>query len=735
MNFSLNPFKKLNKRKAYTVVGLLGIVLVYSAYKYYEDHKRVWGSYRGNSETNAYSPLTQINSKNVTELEVAWQFGIPPATGATQGGGRGFGGQGGQSNPVIVDGAMYSLLNRKVYAVNSTTGEKIWEFDPATSGATGALAMRGVCYWQKGNDKRILTTVGPTLIAINANTGELIKTFGVDGKVDMREGLIPGVAANDIKDLSNSSPGVICGDLIIMGSRVDENYGASPGHIRAYSTITGKRAWTFHTIPHPGEYGYETWPKDAWKEFGGVNDWAGLSADPKRNMVFIATGGISYDFYGADRPGTNLFADCVVALDAKTGKRKWHFQTIHHDLWDWDLTSPPNLITITKNGKKIDAVAQLSKSGFIFVLDRVTGKSLFPIKEVKAPRSDIPGEQAWPTQPEPVLPKSFSRQHITEADISNFSQASHDSSVRLFRSFRNEGIWTPPSLKGSWHSPGSNGGADWGGGSFDPRTNIIYIKSNEAPEIIKMQKVVNRAVTNQTDFEIGKTLYNNNCVGCHGVSKGGDEFNYPSLLNIQQRMTDEQIIAKIKVGGGKMPGFADAVKGKEAAILSYVTGVDKKTYVTAQSGNAPAPAEKAKYTVIRAYNAIRDMNGKPFITPPWGTLSAINLATGKYLFQVTAGNEPAHQKPGEPETGSPFNAGAVATAGNIVFLGGGADRSFKAYDSKTGKVIWSTILPAGQNALPCTYMGTDGKQYVAVTIGGDAKYPSGSIIAFRLKNK
>jgi len=732
MNISIKKFfKSVQQKRGYQVVILLSVVVLYSAYKVFDDKPRVWSSYRGNGETNAYSPLKEINKSNVQDLEVAWQFGIPPATGAATGG-RGFGG-GGQSNPIVIDGVMYSILNRKVYGVNSTTGEKVWEFDPSTNGLTGAIAMRGVCYWEKGSDTRILTTVGYNLIAINAKTGELIKTFGVDGKVDMRAGLRDGVDLSTIRDITNSSPGVVCGDLIIMGLRVDENPGASPGHIRAYNTITGKLTWTFHTIPHPGEYGYETWPKDAWKEFGGVNDWAGLSVDKKRNMVFIATGGISYDFYGVDRPGKNLFADCVVALDAKTGKRKWHFQTIHHDLWDWDLTSPPNLITITKNGKKIDAVAQLSKSGFIFVLDRVTGKSLFPIKEVKDPKSDIPGEQAWPTQPVPVLPKPFSRQIITEADISNFSQAAHDSSVKLFRSFRNEGIWTPPSVKGSWHSPGSNGGSDWGGGAFDPRTNIIYIKTNELPEIIKMQKRANRAVTNQTDFEIGKVVYTNYCAGCHGVSKGGDEFNYPSLINIQKRMTDEQIIAKIKVGGGKMPGFADAIKGKEAAIISYITGVDNKTYVTAQSGNAPAPIEKVSYTAINAYSAIRDMNRKPFITPPWGTLAAINLATGKYLFQVPAGNDAALQKPGEPETGLVSNAGAVATAGGIVFLGTGPDRTLRAFDSKTGKVIWQTVLPGAPSSTPSVYQGTDGKEYVAVTIGADAKYPGGSIITFRLK--
>ncbi|GAB2971332.1 hypothetical protein GCM10027049_01080 [Mucilaginibacter puniceus] len=737
MNFSLTPIiKKLKQKKTYTVIFLLGMVVVYSAYKAFE-YPRAWGSYRGNPGTNTFSPLIQINKTNVQNLEVAWQFGpgaLPPGTTPPAGGRGGFGG-GSQSNPIVINGVMYNILNRRVYAINATTGEQVWEFDPSANGVTGQVSLRGVSYWEKGDDRRIMTSVGPNLIAINAKTGELIKTFGVDGKVDMRENLIPGADHKTITNVSSSSPGAIYQDLIIMGSKVDEDYGAAPGHIRAYNVITGKLAWIFHTIPHPGEYGYETWPKDAWKEFGGVNDWAGLSVDPKRGMVFIATGGISYDFYGVDRPGSNLFANSVVALDAKTGKRKWHFQTVHHDLWDWDLPSPPNLVTITKNGKKIDAVVQLTKSGFVFVLDRVTGKSLFPIIEKKVPRSDIPGEKAWPTQPIPTLPKPFARQGITEDQIANYSQASHDSAVKMWKNLRYEGIYTPPSVKGTYHSPGSNGGSDWGGGSFDPRTNILYVKSDDKPEIIRMQKIENRAITNQTDFEIGRTIYNQNCVACHGANKGGDE-NYPSLVNIQKKMTDEQIIAKIKAGGGKMPGFAAAIAGKEAAILSYVLGNDTKTYITAQSGNAPAqPAQKVRYRNVVAYQELRQPDRKPFLKPPYGTLNAINLATGQYVFRVTAGNNPSLQTPGGPPTGVIGSSGTISTAGDIVFWGGGGnvDRTFKAYDAKTGKILWETTLPGAQNSTPSTYMGADGNQYIAITIGSDATHPNGSVITYRLK--
>jgi quinoprotein glucose dehydrogenase len=593
MNLSFKNFlSSLKHKRSYQITALLLIAASYSAYVAINDD-RLWSSYRGNSETNAYSPLTQINKDNVQNLEVAWQFGPAPAPVAGAAPGRGFGGGGSQSNPIIVDGVMYSALGRnKIYAVNATSGEQVWEFDP-TSGGYGGSTTRGVTYWEKGSDKRIVAAIGNFLIAINATTGELIKTFGDGGKVDLRVGMRDD--PKTIQSAGSSSPGAIYGDLIIMGARVDEGYNAAPGYVRAFNVITGKLTWTFHTIPHPGEVGYNTWPKNAWKEFGGANDWAGLSVDKKRGMVFIATGGTSYDFYGVDRPGNNLFADCVVALDAKTGKHIWHFQTIHHDLWDWDLTSPPNLVTITKNGVKRDAVVQLSKSGFIFVLDRVTGKSLFPIKETPVPKSDIPGEITSPTQPIPVLPKPFARQALTEKDISNFSQAAHDSSMRLLKSLRYEGIYTPPSVRGTFHSPGSNGGADWGGGSFDPRTNIIYIKTNDQPEIIRMQKIENRVIANQTDFEVGKGIYTTYCSACHGNDKLGDEQSYPSLINVQKRLTDAQIIAKIKAGSGKMPGFASVIndKSKEAAILSYISGTDTKT-VTAPDGK-PVPAKSKVY--------------------------------------------------------------------------------------------------------------------------------------------
>ncbi|HEY0244548.1 MAG TPA: PQQ-binding-like beta-propeller repeat protein, partial [Mucilaginibacter sp.] len=728
----------LKPKKSLQIILLFGTVVLL-CYSMYDDHDktRTWSSYKGDAGTTSYSPLKEINKDNVANLEVAWKFSPVNATVPAAAAPGGFGGRGGlsQSNPIIIDGVLYNCMNKnKVYAVNASTGEQIWEYDPFKGGNGTGNACRGVTYWENGDDKRILTTIGPDLYALDAKTGQLITSFGKDGKVDMRVGL-----RDDPKEtvVSATSPGAIYGDLIIMGSTVSEFYDGAPGYVRAYNVKTGKLVWTFHTIPQPGEYGYETWPKDAWKTFGGVNDWAGLSVDKKRGMVFLALGGASYDFYGVYRTGSDLFADCVVALDAKTGKHIWHFQTIHHDLWDYDLPAPPSLITITKKGRKIDAVAQVTKTGFLFVLDRKTGKSLFPIVERKVPKSRIPNEHSWPTQPFPLLPKPYSRQNLTEDDLSNFSPAAHDSLVKLFRSLRYTGLFSPPDVQGTMESPGTNGGADWGGGAFDPATNIYYVKNNDNPEISKMQKIED-AATNVSDFDAGKSIYMTYCVACHGKDKNGDEQNYPSLVNIQKKLTPEQIITKIKTGGGKMPAFQTIIKSKkeEAAILAYLSGNDNNAKTTNQVAAAPVKKGLAqvRYVNIYAYEALRDINHNPGIKPPWGTLNAIDLNTGQYVFKVIAGNNANLQKKGEPETGLTGNAGPFVTAGGLVFLTGGFDRKLKAYDKLTGKVLWETTLPGFANANPCTYMSTDGKQYVAVTTAGDKDHPNGYVVAYALKN-
>lgn len=522
--------------------------------------ERTWSVYKADNASSGYSILDQINIKNVNQIEIAWihKFNDAP---------EGARGSNNESNPIIIDGVMYTLSGRhRVYALNADTGEEIWAFDPFNGAAGGGIG-RGVTYWEEGSDKRILFTGGDKLFALNAITGEPIKSFGKDGWVSMNVGMR---GDPDKISVIPTSPGIVFQDLLIIGNEVSELYGAEPGYIRAYNIKSGKLEWTFHTVPKPGEFGYETWPKDAWKYVGGANNWGGMSLDEKRGMVFFATGSPTYDYYGKDRIGENLFGNSVVALDARTGKYKWHFQTVHHDLWDYDLPAPPNLITVVHKGKKIDAVAQTSKLGYIYTFNRDTGEPLFPIEEKPVPASDIPGEQAWPTQPIPTKPAPYSRQKVSKDDLMYYSKGSYDTLLMRFNAFRYEGPFTPPSIQGTFMLPGSRGGSSWGGGSIDPYKGIIYVKSNDSPEIATMKKVVENETSNLSVYNQGKALYSTFCVSCHMADKNGDESGNPSLLAIETRLSREDALNKIKRGGGKMPSFASVIAGKEEAIISYL---------------------------------------------------------------------------------------------------------------------------------------------------------------------
>ncbi|GLU52880.1 pyrroloquinoline quinone-dependent dehydrogenase [Dyadobacter frigoris] len=470
----------MKKRKLGTqTLGSLALFasIFFGACKKDHQNDRTWSVYKADAKSSNYSPLDQINISNVSHLKPAWTFAMKDNAAGTRPS---------QCNPIIVDGVMYATSgSQRAYAVNAETGEQLWSFDPFDGKESGGEVNRGLTYWESGDDKRILFTANNNLFALDVHMGELIPSFGSAGKVDMRIGLRD--TSEDIY-VSSTSPGIIYNDLIIMGCRVPDVYGAQPGYIRAYNCFTGKLVWTFHTVPLPGEPGYETWSKDACKVVGGVNNWAGMSLDKKRGMVFLALGSPSYDFYGTDRKGENLYGNCVLALNAATGKHVWHFQTVHHDLWDYDLPAPPNLVTLKRDGKDIDAVAQITKQGFVFVFDRETGEPMFPIEERKVPASNLPGEHSSPTQPFPVKPRPFARQWVTEADLTNYSDADHDSLVKKFRSMRYEGLFTPPDLKGTLQLPGTRGGGEWGGAAFDPATNFLYIKSNDAPDLITIIK-------------------------------------------------------------------------------------------------------------------------------------------------------------------------------------------------------------------------------------------------------
>lgn len=682
-----------------------------------------WGTYKADEKSTSYSKFDQINVSNVDKLQNAWTFQMTDVP-------LGESPMSSQSNPIIVDGVMYANSGKQwVYAINAQTGKQIWAFNALAEGEPTA-ASRGVTYWAQGEDKRILYSAGNYLLAINAKTGKLITTFGNKGKVNLNV----GVRDNPEKiSVTLTTPGSIFKDLIIVGSRLPDFYGAAPGYIRAYNCKTGKLAWTFHTIPHPGEKGYESWPKDAYKYAGGVNCWAGMSIDSKRGMVFLALGSPTFDYYGADRIGANLFGNCVLALDAATGKYKWHFQTVHHDLWDYDLPCPPNLVTIKKDGKDIDAVAQATKHGFIFVLDRVTGVPLFPVEERAVPASNLPGEVAYATQPFPTKPKAFVKQFMTEEDLTNYSPENHEAILKKFRSVRYEGLFTPPDLNGTLSLPATRGGINWGGAAFDPNTNYLYLRGHNLPEI---QTIVdaNKAfeARNNSTFERGRVTYQKHCATCHGAERKGIPPTFPSLIGLKARKPEKEMLKKIQNGGGAMPGFKGVLTpAEENAIMAFIYEKQNAGIETPQTTKTGANPERFMNT--SAYQTWSDPSGNPAMKGPWATLSALNLSTGEYEWQIPIGNDEKLQEKGGLPTGLLARSGPVVTAGGLVFISGAADKKLWAYDKKSGKMVWETTLPGVNNANVCTYM-VKGKQYVALSVGGTKENPSGSIMTFALAN-
>lgn len=696
------------------------ISVIVSGYKE-DDNGRTWAAYKADEKSTSYSPLDQINRSNVDQLKNVWTFAMNDASPGEQS-------LSSQNNPIVVDGVMYANSAKQwVYAINAQTGKQIWAFN-ALSGGEPSAASRGVTYWEKGADKRILYAAGNYLMAIDAKTGRRIPSFGKNGRVDLNVGMRDDPAKISV---TLSTPGRIYKDLIIIGARVPDFYGSAPGYIRAYDCKTGKLVWTFHTIPHPGEPGYDTWPPDAYKYAGGVNCWGGLSLDSKRGMVFLALGSPTYDYYGADRKGANLFGNCVLALDAATGRYKWHFQTVHHDLWDYDLPAPPNLVTVKHGGNDIDAVAQITKQGFVFVLNRDTGVPLFPVEERTVPASTMPGEQAWPTQPFPVKPKPFVKQWITEEDLTHYSDADHEAILKKFRSLRYEGLFTPPDFKGTLAIPATRGGGNWGGAAFDPTTTYLYVRGNNQPEIQTMVDANKHfAAQNNTLFERGRVTYLQHCGACHGGEKKGVPPTFPSLTGLKGRRPEREILEKIRKGGGPMPGFKGVLSAAdERAVMAFLYDMkDAKIEVPQATNSKEIPA---RYMNTTGYTTWSDPSGNPALKTPWGTLSALNLSTGEYEWQIPLGNDEKRQEKGAPPTGLLGRSGPMVTAGGLVFISGAADKKLWAFDKKTGKLVWETTLPAPNNANVASYF-LNGKQYIALSVNGTEANPSGSIMAFAL---
>ncbi len=680
-------------KKRFHLPLAISLTILFSACQTDQPADTDWRQYLGSPGSSQYSHLTQINKENVGQLQIAWTYhsgGADTVKNRSQI----------QCNPLVINGILYGTSPRlEVFALDAATGQQKWKFAP---GEGGVLAVnRGLAWWEEGNERRLLVAIGENLYALNPDDGQAIPTFGKNGSVNLHTGL---GQENALKFVTLNTPGVVYKNLYIIGSRVDEDFGAAPGHIRAFDVRTGDLDWIFRTIPMPGEPGHDTWEDpDAWKTFGGANSWAGMSLDEEAGIVYVPTGSASYDFYGGNRKGDNLFANCLLALNAENGERIWHFQTIHHDMWDRDLPAPPNLVTVTHNDQKIKAVAQVTKTGFVFLFDRKTGQPLFPIEEKTVTASDLPGEQSSPTQPYPTKPAPFVRQVFLEKDLN-----SHSPDLALLRDslsrIRTGEMYAPPGEKPLMIFPGFDGGAEWGGAAADP-DGILYVNANEMPWVQKMLPTA----TNEK-MHPGGRLYFSYCASCHGYDRSGDPTGaFPTLVKIGERRREVEVDSILLYGKNRMPSFRQLKDIERQAIMAYL--FDKKA---PESKELEALAKPPIPYQADGYNRFLDSRKMPAIAPPWGTLSAIDLNTGDYRWQVPLGDWGIDKsKP----TGTENYGGPVITASGLLFIAATRDEMFRVFDTSNGKVLWETKLPAGGYATPAVY-AVNGKQYVVIACGG-----------------
>jgi quinoprotein glucose dehydrogenase len=576
-----------------------------------------WPNYGGDAAGTRFSPLKQITPQNVTQLKPAWRFDT--AAGGIQ------------TQPVVVEGVVYVISpDNKVIALDGVTGQPKWEF---ASGLTGRQPSRGVTWWEQGRERRILVGLQNWLYALDPATGQPIPTFGTNGRIDLRENLRGTAEENDV---FLTTPGQVYKDMIVVGGRVSESEPASPGDIRAFDVRTGKLRWTFRTIPAPGEFGADTWPADAREKLGGANNWAGLIIDQKRGVVFAPTGSPSDDFYGGGRPGANLFGNTMLALDANTGKRIWHFQAVQHDTLDADFGSPPNLVTVNRGGKKVDAVVATNKMGMIYMFDRATGENMFPYERVPVPASTVPGEQSWPTQIMPLLPQPLSRVRITAETLTNRSAEANKWAREEFKKFASGEFFAPLEVgKQVAVSPAYGGGTEWGGAAVDPRTSVLYVNSNNV-------------------------------------------------------------------------AYNSSLRPRPAAAAAGAAGVP-----AAQGGEVNAARPRSPY-VFAGYTRWLDPDGYPAVATPWGTLNAIDMNTGAYLWRIPFGEYPELVEQGIKDTGTESYGAPVVTATGLLFIGATIyDRKIRAYDSATGKLLWEDALPFPGTASPAVYQA-GGRQFIVI---------------------
>jgi quinoprotein glucose dehydrogenase len=694
-------------RRALTLTmaaALCGSALAWQAPDSAPADRRDWREYGGHQGTR-YSPLTQIDRTNVANLEVAWTYD----TGET--GGL-------QTQPLMVGGLVYANTpSHRVIALDAATGALRWTFD-AELPSRGP--NRGVTYWSEGSEARVFASVSTFLYALDARTGAVMEDFGEGGRIDLRLGLGRDEAPLSV---TLTSPGVVYRDLLIVGSATGERLPASPGDIRAYDVRTGRIRWTFRTIPAPGEFGADTWPANARTESGSANNWTGLTLDDDRGIVYVPTGSASFDFYGGDRLGDNLFANSLIALEAGTGRRLWHFQTVHHDIWDKDLTAPPTLVTVQRDGRAVAGIAQTTKQGTIFVFDRLTGAPLFPIEERPFPPSDVPGERASSTQPIPMLPRPLVPQTVTPELLTRRTPEAHRWAVEALAGMR-AGEFMPVAVgKNTLIAPGMDGGVEWGGAGFDPATARLFVNVSNLPEFTSL--VENTAAPEAN----GRELYRVQCAACHGPNLEGKPPQVPALAGIANRRSLEEINAVIREGSGQMGGYAHLGQPAIASLLQYVIS----GAVTPSGGGrrgAPPPRGPYRFT---GYNRFVDPDGYPATAMPWGTLNAIDLNTGQYAWTIPFGEYPELLAAGIKDTGSESYGGPVVTAGGLLFIGATLfDRKFRAFDTGTGALLWETTLPFAGTATPITYEA-GGRQFVVIAAGGRRVQPTGAVyVAFAL---